>query len=423
MRVAILGFGKSGQSAKKLLHSMNVSNIDIFDDAKRDYPAIAEIKDDYDLYVISPGIDANTLKLDPKKITNEIDIAYNYLSKRLEKPFKKIVAVTGTNGKSTIAYLTAEIFKNLKINAVACGNIGYAFGDAVLEGYEYYVVELSSFQIDLIKDFKCSVSCISNITADHLDRYKTFENYVDSKLKIKNITEDILFALDEEILVKNLKSGAKYIDPTFTKFPKLSSNTLYFDNFYVNLEKFKLLGAHNITNLAFALSIVNSFYNFTDDKTSIIENLNPLPHRCEYIDTIDSKIFINDSKGTNVDSTLTALKSFNFPVSLILGGKDKGGDFTKLIDEINKKVDLLVVYGSAADTIEKQIKGDIKCNILKTYSLKDAVNIAFLESKSGSHILFSPACASFDQFKNFEERGDCFKVYVKEIREKMYAKR
>ena len=423
MRVAILGFGKSGESAKKILHSMDVSNIDIFDDTKKDYPPIIEIKDDYDLYVISPGIDANLLNVDPKKITNEIDLAYNLLSKNVNKPSEKIVAVTGTNGKSTITYLTAQILKNLKINAVSCGNIGYPFGEAVLENYDMYVVELSSFQIDLIKDFKANVSCISNITADHLDRYKTFKNYLNSKLKIKNITENRIFALDEEILVKNFKSGAKYIDPAFTKFPKLSSNTLYFDNFYVNLEKFTLLGAHNIVNLSFALLMADSFYHFENDVTYLIENLKGLPHRCEYVDCIDSKIFVNDSKGTNVDSTLIALKSFNPPVTLILGGKDKGGDFSDLIQLINEKVSNLILYGSAADVIEGQLKDFVNCNIIKTFHLKDAVKLAFSESGNNSHILFSPGCASFDQFKNFEERGEYFKAYVNEIKEIKYANR
>lgn len=411
MKVAILGYGKSGQSAEKILRVKGITNIDIYDDSLAAYPNISEIKDGYDTVVVSPGLDLNKLNISNDIVANEIDLAYSMIDNNA-----KIIAVTGTNGKSTITYLIEQILNNCGIKAKACGNIGYPFGEAVLEKYDAYVVELSSFQIDLIKLFKADSSCISNITDDHFDRYGNLENYVNSKLKIVDITKYNVFALNEDILREKLKVAAIFIDKDLSSYPHIEKGIMKFDNFYVNLQKFNLFGWHNKVNLAFALSLVSEIVNLCGDVTDLISNLKGLPHRCEYVAEIKGNVYINDSKGTNIDSTLVALKSIDNDCILILGGKDKGGNFVLLADLINKKVKTLILYGEAAEKIESQLKGKINVKCHKFKSLKDAVYKAYELSSDTSYVLFSPGCASFDQFKNFEERGEFFKKYVFEIK-------
>ncbi|MBZ4672653.1 MAG: UDP-N-acetylmuramoylalanine/D-glutamate ligase [Deferribacteraceae bacterium] len=410
MKAAILGYGKSGQSAEKILKVNGITNIDIYDDSLASYPNISEIKEGYDTIVVSPGLDLNKLNIDKDKVTNEIDLTYSMIDNNA-----KIIGVTGTNGKSTITYLTEQILNNCGIKAKACGNIGYPFGEAVLEKYDAYVVELSSFQIDLIKLFKADSSCISNITDDHFDRYGNLENYVNAKLKILDITKFKVYALNDNILKEKLTGVARFIDKDLISYPFIEDEVMKFDNFYVNLQKFNLFGWHNKVNLAFALSLASEVVNLNGDVTNLISTLKGLPHRCEYVAEIKGNIYINDSKGTNVDSTMVALKSMDDNCILILGGKDKGGNFSLLTDLINKKVKSLILYGAAAEKIESQLKGKIDVPHYKVNLLKDAVYKAYELSGNTSYVLFSPGCASFDQFKNFEERGEYFKKYVKEL--------
>lgn len=414
MKTAILGYGKSGKSAEKLLKKMGINNIHIYDDKLTDFPEINKVTDEYDIYVVSPGIDINNLGINKNKITSEIDLAYNLLERE-----SKIIAVTGTNGKSTITYLTAQILNNYGVKAKACGNIGFAFGEAVIEGYDVYVVELSSFQIDLIKYFRADASCISNVTDDHFDRYGNFENYLKSKIKIKDITKGQLFSLNSECLVNKLPESTVFIDENLKNFPVFEDNKLRFENFYVSLDNFNLYGWHNKINLAFSLSLSSSLFDFFGDMTHLIENLTGLEHRCEFVGAINETIYINDSKGTNVDSTMVALKSVNEDCILILGGYDKGGDFGELAALINEKVKKVILYGAAAAKIENQLLGRVNAEIISVYSLKDAVENAYQNSENIKYVLFSPGCASFDQFKNFEERGEYFKKYVNEIKEKI----
>ena len=418
MKIAIIGYGKSGKSAERLLKKSGYTSITVFDDKIDGVRPIYEIDDSFSLFVPTPGIDVNKLNIDKKRIKSEIDIAYNYLKKH-----QKVIGVTGTNGKSTITHLTAQILNNAGFRAIPCGNIGYTFSDAVLENQEaeVFVVELSSFQIELLSDFKCCASCISNITEDHLDRYENLEVYAQAKLKIINYTRGNIYGLESEILRKLMPKSTYFIDENFKNYPVSNVGTLDFGNFCVNTEKFKLFGKHNLVNLAFSLSLGNCIGDFSGDVTEIIENITPLSHRCEFAGEVNGIRFINDSKGTNVDSTLVALKSSKYPTILILGGKDKGGTFEVLANEINEKVTSVICYGQSMDKIESQLKGKINADIYKTYPLKEAVELAYEKGSKDTTVLFSPACASFDQFKNFEERGDYFKQIVKDM-ERQYAR-
>lgn len=418
MKIAVIGYGKSGKSAERLLRKSGYTNITIFDDKVEGCYPVAELDDSFSIFVPTPGIDLNKLNIDRKRVKSEIDIAYNCLKKH-----QKVIGVTGTNGKSTITHLTAQILSNSGIKNIPCGNIGYTFSDAVLDNQEaeVFVVELSSFQIELLSDFKCCASCVSNITEDHLDRYGNLEAYTQAKLRIVNYTRGSIYALESEILKTSMPEFTCFIDEQFNNYPVLKGKILDFGKYYIDIEKFKLFGMHNLVNLAFSLNLVDCIMNFTGDISELIENTTALPHRCEFVSEVKGVKFINDSKGTNVDSTLVALKSSTYPTVLILGGKDKGGTFEVLVDEINKKVTSVICYGRSMDKVEFQLKGKTDTGIYKTYFLKDAVELAYEKSSKNATVLFSPACASFDQFKNFEERGEYFKQLVKDM-EQRYAK-
>ncbi|MCA1933786.1 MAG: UDP-N-acetylmuramoyl-L-alanine--D-glutamate ligase [Calditerrivibrio sp.] len=407
MKVAILGYGKSGKAAEKLLKLKNISLIDIFDDKIEGFRDIKEIDCDYDLFVVSPGIDLKKIDLPKSKITSELELAMENIKD------KKILGITGTNGKSTITFLTSQILNNAGFKASYCGNIGKTLGDTYLEeNPDIYVLEMSSFQIDLLNKFNLYSACISNITPDHLDRYGSMEDYIFSKKRIADFVEGKLFIEENEwnkyfTSCKNLV----YIDPDLKKYPVFENSMLKFSDFYLDISKFKLFGFHNIVNLAFSMLLANEVADFKGDVTDYIENLQALEHRCEFTVEIDGVRYINDSKGTNVDSTLTALKSSEYPTTLLLGGKDKNGDFTILSDEINKKVTNVICFGAAGEKIFSMLRDRISCNIEKVPTLRDAIDRSMEITKIGT-VLFSPACASFDEFNNFEERGRFFKSYL-----------
>lgn len=414
MKIAILGYGKSGKSAESLLKKKGIENLDIYDDKIQGFKTIKEFcHEDYDHVVLSPGIDPSTLNIPSEKISSELEIAFEFISDR------KIIGITGTNGKSTVTFLTSQILKNMGVNAEFCGNIGRTVGDTYLEqNPDVYVMEVSSFQIDLLRNFRFDTACITNITPDHLDRYKTMENYILSKKRMADFTQGALF------VEKNEWNGyfkefdnLVLIDPYLKVYPKFDGKILSFRRFFVDINRYKLFGFHNVVNLSFSLALTDQINPLIGDVSDLIENLTALEHRCEFITEINGVRYINDSKGTNVDSTLTALKSSTYPTTLILGGKDKDGDFTALVDEINEKTQLVICCGAAGEKIYNALKGRIKSDLVKVDRLKDALLYAHRETKEGT-VLFSPACASFDEFNNFEERGRFFKQWVMELKEK-----
>lgn len=417
MKAAILGYGKSGKSAERILKVMGVNNITLYDDRIEGCMKISDFEDHYDMVVASPGIKLSNELVNSKNLTSEVELAVSLIKD------KKIIVVTGTNGKSTVTYLTAQIINNFGIHASFCGNIGVTVADAVLdEQPEIYVVELSSFQIELLKRFKAHSVCITNIAPDHLDRYSCYEEYVTAKYRITEfIRNDGIVLYDKGNLYTYLLANSKIlpveIDNNLEGYPTLKRNILDFNKFYVDLTNYNLFGYHNIVNLAYALELADSVCDFIGDVTSVINDLKGLMHRCEFVREIDGVRYINDSKGTNVDSTLAGLKSSNHPTVLILGGKDKNGDFTQLVDEINNKVTNIILYGQATDVIFDTISNDINCKIVKVGTVDQAVKEARNVSSPGTTVLFSPACASFDQYSSFETRGDDFKNVVNEMKE------
>ncbi len=416
MKAAIIGYGKSGAAAEKLLRLKGFANIDIFDDKAEQYANIVGYKNEYDLTCVSPGIDLNKYTNISGNITSEIELACEIMNKNA-----KIIAITGTNGKSTTTHLTAQIINNAGKKAVACGNIGYPYGMAVLEqGADVYVIELSSFQIELLKNFNAVSGCIINVTQDHLDRYGTMEKYYAAKLMLLNfIDKNGLFVTNTDEIIKaeviKHNTAAKYIDNDLAVYPKYNGKILDFGKFSADTSKFKLFGKHNLINLSYALTMADKVCDFKGDVSYLLENLTSMPHRTELTAEINGIKWINDSKATNVDSVYTALQSIERPSVLLIGGRDKKSDYKPLADLINKNISKVCYFGEAADLIKRQISSFLKDVEEESYnSLKECVKTLAKNTKSGTTVLLSPACTSFDEFKSYEDRGVKFKEYVLE---------
>lgn len=414
---AVIGYGKSGKAAENILRKDGYSDIDIFDDAAEGASPVAKFEDKYDCVVVSPGIDLKKMKNAPAKFTSEIELAHS------KKPQgAKVVAVTGTNGKSTVTSLTAQILKKCGIEAVACGNIGLTYAEAVA-GFEFgvYVVELSSFQTGMLHRFLADCVIVTNIAEDHMDRYADVDEYTEDKM-------NLLYFLDGEgrLIIENEKYLAEKskiykgetvkVDPRLKEMPRFSEGQLSFGKFYVNTRNFPLKGRHNLMNLAFALLAADSIAGFKGDVTYLIEDLRGLEHRCEHVAFINGAEYINDSKGTNLHSTLTALKGFGKGVVVILGGKDKNGDFLSLADTLNEKASAVIAYGHAGEKIYNTLSGKIDADVFKEKNLESAVLKAHEAARPGCTVILSPGCASFDEHRNFEHRGEHFKEIVRRIK-------
>ena len=414
MKAAIIGYGKSGAASEKLLKAKGYDAIEIFDDGNNEYRNISEFENNYDTVVVSPGIDRRKYKNLPEVVTSEIELAYELMDKNC-----KVIGVTGTNGKSTVTHLTAQILNNAGFRASACGNIGYPFGDAVLTGkYDVFVIELSSFQLELLKRIKIDAGCIINVTPDHMDRYDSMDDYYNAKMHLMNfIDKKGLFVSnpDTKIVNEAILKGFKavFVEDKLTGYPKLHEQILSFKNFSVNIQEFTLFGYHNVINLAFALLLADNICNFQGDRTDLIRGLSGMNHRSELVADINGVRWINDSKATNVDSVITALKSLYKPSILLLGGKDKNSDYTPLIPYILQHVSEVCFFGEAAEVIREQISKEIHCVREINYkTLEDCVKDLVKNTIRGYTVLLSPACASFDEFQSFEDRGEKFVSYI-----------
>lgn len=416
MKAAIIGYGKSGAAAENLLKLKGINDIDIFDDKAEQYSNISEYKNNYDMVVVSPGIDLKKYPNISGNITSEIELAYEVMDKNA-----KIIAITGTNGKSTTTHLTAQILNSAGIKAAACGNIGYPFAKAVLDkDIKVFVIELSSFQIELLKNFSAVSGCIINVTQDHLDRYGTMEKYYEAKLMLLNFIDKngvFITNTDEKIKQEAAKHNieTKYIDDDLKVFPKYDGKILDFGKFKADTSKYKLFGKHNLINLSFALLLADKVCDFKGDVSNLLEDLTSMPHRTELSAEVNGVKWINDSKATNVDSVYTALKSIEKPSILLIGGRDKKSDYRPLSELINKNISKICYFGEAADLIKSQLSPLLKGVEEESYdSLKNCVKILAGKTQPGTTVLLSPACTSFDEFKSYEDRGVKFKEYVLE---------
>jgi len=383
-----------------------------------------------DLLVTSPGARNDSRPLTWARelhipIIDEIELGYRFCPAR-------IVAVTGTNGKSTTTALIGEVLKAGGYDAVVCGNIGYSFCENVpgLKKDSVIVLEVSSFQLQRIDKFRPYVSLLLNITQNHLDRHKDFKEYLNAKLNIfKNQKKSDWAVLNYED--KNLKGVCKRIKPRILYFgnSKTSDGACLKDGaICVNTNRksktlfsptgLPLKGEHNLKNYMAAILAGVIFKVEPDVIKQALENFKGLEHRFEYVDQIEGVSFIDDSKATTVDAAMYAIRSLKTPIILIAGGRDKGSDFTVLRNLIEQKVKAVVLIGEAKVKIKTQLLGAAR--IYEAKGLDNAVSLSFDLARKGDSVLLSPMCASFDMFKNFEERGDSFKTAIKTLKERRF---
>lgn len=443
-RVVILGAGESGVGAAKLAQKQGfdvfVSDFGVITDkykAALEKLSIAfesekhteELILNADQVIKSPGIPPTAAiikKLVEKGIPviSEIEFAGRYTN-------AKTICITGSNGKSTTSLLTYHILKKAGLNVGLAGNIGQSFAAQVAtENFDWYVLEISSFMLDDMFKFKADVAVLLNITPDHLDRYDyKLENYAASKMRIiQNQTENDVFvycADDEETLkaLKNITPLAKTYPFSIIKKVEtgafLENNTIHIliepnNELTMSISDLALQGKHNIYN-SMASGIVSKVLELRN--SSIRESMGDfknIEHRLEHVAKISGIDFINDSKATNVNSTWYALESMSTDVVLIMGGVDKGNDYNMLKDLVKSKVKAIVCLGKDNKRIHDAFEDDVDV-IVNTFSADEAAQIAYHLAKRGDTVLLSPACASFDLFKNYEDRGNQFKAAVKEL--------
>jgi len=288
-------------------------------------------------------------------------------------------------------------------------------------GFGAYVVELSSFQTGLLHKFSADCVIVTNLAEDHMDRYSDMDEYADDKMNLLNFLDDNgrLIIENEKYLAEKSESykGETFkVDTDLTGMPNLCEGKLDFGHFYVSTKNFPLKGKNNLFKLSFALLAIDKLAGLKGDVTYMVEDLRGLEHRCEHVAFINGVEYINDSKGTNLHSTLTALKGFDEGVVIILGGKDKNGDFAVLTDILNEKAAAVIAYGHAGEKIFNTLNGKITAGVYKTKNLEGAVLQAFLVAEAGQKVVLSPGCASFDEHRNFEHRGTHFKELVENIK-------
>jgi UDP-N-acetylmuramoylalanine--D-glutamate ligase len=357
-------------------------------------------------------------------VISEIELAYRY------KGESRIIAVTGSNGKTTTTALTHHILLYGGIDAALVGNIGDSFARQVaVDPKPWYVVEVSSFQLDDIKTFRPNVAILTNITEDHLDRYDyDFEKYIASKFRItmnQRSEDHFIYCADDEVTMKyinrfNIQSNQLPISMK-RELPNgafIKDGDMYIrtgqDFTNMSVFDFALKGKHNQYN-TMAACVAATIVDIRKDKIrDAVQNFQSLEHRMEHVATVRGVEFINDSKATNVNSTWYALESMTRPTVLILGGVDKGNDYSLISDLVKEKVRAIVCLGTDNKKIHEAFE-NIVPKIIDSHSATEAVHTAFHLSEKGDVVLLSPACASFDLFLNYEDRGEQFKKAVREL--------
>ena len=340
-----------------------------------------------------------------------------------------IVGITGSNGKTTTASLTHHILKQ-ELNVGLAGNIGDSFAKQVLEeDYQNYVLEISSFQLDDIVGFKPKIAVITNITPDHLDRYDyEFDNYIASKFRIAmNQTKDdyLIYDADDEVITNHLKNHPVQSALLPFSLTKTIENGAYLDNedIKITIDNKQLImpttnltleGKHNIKNAMAASTVAHLLKIRKQTIRESLENFQGVEHRLEQVLKINKVQYINDSKATNVNATYYALESMNAPTVWIVGGTDKGNNYEELFSFVNEKVKAIICLGVDNEKLMKTF-GNMVDVIVETQFMSEAVKIAYKVAEAGENVLLSPACASFDLFENYEDRGRQFKNAVRNL--------
>lgn len=436
-KIFILGMARSGYEAAKLLSDYN-NEIIVTDGKEQDSSLVSELEslgvkviitgdqlslldDSFDYVIKNPGIKYdNPVVVKAKelgiKVINEVEMAYSFLDKSVN-----IIGVTGSNGKTTTTTLISEFMKNSFDNVYLGGNIGIPLSNFVrdIKPNSYLVLEISDHQLCDMYDFKTNVSVLTNITPTHLDFHKSYEVYQMTKKKIfNNHTSDDLAVInkDDEVSMKitdDIKSTKVYYGHDKTNLAYYDEEGIYYDGkLVIKLDDIILKGKHNYQNIMGAIIAVKK-YGVTDEVIQkVLKEFKGVEHRLEYVDTINGVTYYNDSKATNCVSTITALNSFDKPTILLLGGYDRGHSFHDLDDSM-KNVKCVVCFGETNNRIE-EFCNDLNIKCYKNDTLKEAMNVVKDICTPGDVVLLSPACASWDQYDRFEDRGNEFKKLVRE---------
>lgn len=436
-KVLILGMARSGYEVAKLLSKYN-NNITITDVKEQDAAQVEELislgvkyvitsepdnllDKSFDVLVKNPGIiKTHKCVLKAKeldiKVINELEVAYGFLAK------VKIVGITGSNGKTTTTTLIHEILKKAGLPVHLGGNIGYPVSSLVEKAKDgdILVLEISDHQLVDMYDFKTDISVLTNLYQNHLDFHGSYDTYKQTKKKIFNNHSENDIAIinkgskDSLELTKDIKSSKIYFSANIKCECCLENNYIvYNDEKIINVADIKLQGVHNYENIMCAIMVVKQFNVSNEIINKILTTFGGVEHRIEYVRTYKERDFYNDSKSTNVDSTIIAVDSFTRPTILIMGGLDRGHLFNDLIGHMHN-VKLVICYGETKNRIKAWcMESNIDCIVEDT--LIKSVKQAWKLSKEKDIILLSPSCASWDQYKCFEDRGDEFKKTVHEI--------
>lgn len=445
-RVTVVGLGLSGRAASLFLHERGatVKATDEGDTQELRQTAgelevrgiecelgrhTEEFLEGTELLVVSPGVDNNSIPIRWVQtrnipITSEIELGYRFCR-------GKIVAVSGTNGKSTVVSLIGQILKKAGRKAFVCGNIGTPFTSIVssIQKDDIAVLEISSFQLERIHSFKPHVAVMLNITEDHLDRYKAFNEYIDAKRRLfMNQGEgDYAIVNYDQTKFKNIQKNTQARVLYFSKhrLPK-ERNGAYVENnellarrdgryvWLANRDSLSLNGEHNLENgLAAGLAVFTLGVEPEIIK-EVLYDFKTLDHRFELIGTVEGVKFVDDSKATNVDSARRAIQSSAKGIILIAGGRDKGGDYKILAKLVKEKVKAILLIGEAKEKIARAFSKTVP--VFSAPGLKEAVDEGFKAAKRGDTILLSPMCSSFDMFRDYRERGEVFRQAVEDLK-------
>jgi len=439
-KITVIGAARSGIAAARLLRA-HAAHVFISDEKPLSAMGnAAALMDEYeipyefgkhtgkalecDAIVLSPGVPGNIpiIKLareKGKKIYSEIEVAYQYCK-------APVVAITGSNGKTTTTTLTGEIFKKAGVKTFVAGNIGVPFSDVaeLADEKSVVVLEVSSFQLEHIDEFRPKVSVLLNLSPDHLDRYSSYEEYVQAKFRIveNQRGRDVFIYNEDDAAVKDFAGTVTIKTQPFSRLQKLRSGAWVRDgniavvsgrkeDVLMPASEVGIPGAHNLSN---ALASALAAKAMDVDNTHIREALRSftgVEHRLEFVRELNGVKYFNDSKATNVDAVWYALQSFSEKIVLIAGGKDKGASYAPLRPLVEKNVAEIILIGEAAEKIESELGGSAAC--VRADTMQHAVEIARAHAAPGSVVLLSPACSSFDMFNNYEHRGRVFKECVK----------
>ena len=447
----VAGTGKSGIAAANLLGKIGSEVILYNSDENTDFDAVSkeletgvevsfqcgDLSVDYyqenhiDVLVASPGIPleaefiVNATKAEVQ-IWSEVELAY-------VEGRGKVIGITGTNGKTTTTSLVGEIMESYYDDVKVVGNIGIPYTTTAYESTDktVTVAEISSFQLETVHSFNPDVSAILNITPDHLNRHGTMDVYTDCKMRIaknQDADEPVVLNYEDEVLRVRAKELTNKI-VWFSSKQKVpcgvyleGEDVVYFDEeksadpiVVLNKNETTLVGIHNLENIMAAVAIAINMDVPVDKIRESVKNFKAVPHRIEYVNTINDVIYYNDSKGTNTDASIKAIEAMSRPTVLVAGGYDKQVSFDEWADAFGDKVKCLVVLGQTADQIEETAKRKGFNNVIKVGSLEEAVTKCYENANPGDAVLLSPACASWGMFDNYEQRGDMFKEYVNNL--------